>query len=128
MRRSAFYLALVFLFPAATAFAAGRPEEPRREGEISFNRLLDKLTEEYEKGLKLPAPPPEKALSGSGLEDRYWATVKAADKYERTKLLEAGLSIEELRAGSVSGTIHKNSLARLSEKKFIVEKSKKHTQ
>ena len=124
MRRSAFYLALVFLFPAATAFAAGRPEEPRREGEISFNRLLDKLTEEYEKGLKLPAPPPEKALSGSGLEDRYWATVKAADKYERTKLLEAGLSIEELRAGSVSGTIHKNSLARLSEKGFVVESRK----
>lgn len=124
MKRTAFFLSAVFLFSAAQGFAAGRAEDSRKDGEISFNRLLNKLTEDYEKGLKAPAPAVDPARLGTGLEDRYWITVKAADKYERTKLLEAGMSIEEIRPGSVSGTIHKNSLPQLSEKGFVVENRK----
>lgn len=124
MKTSAFYLSLVFLLPAARAFAADRVEDFRKEGEVTFNRLLNKLTADYEKGLRAPVQAASPAPAGSGLEDRYWITVRAADKYERTKLLEAGLSIEEIRPGSVSGVIHKNSLPLLAEKGFVVENRK----
>lgn len=124
MKRSAFILALVFFCAAARTSAAGTAEDSRKEGEISFNRLLNALTDEYEKGLKVPAPAMAPDPAVPGLEDRYWVTVRAADKYERTRLLEAGLSIEEIRPGSVSGVIHKNSLPLLSEKGFVVENRK----
>lgn len=124
MRKSALYLALAFFCPAAQASASDRVEASRKEGEITFNRLLDKLTADYEKGIKLGPSPAAPVPAGSGLDDRYWITVRAADKYERTRLLEAGLSIEELRPGSVSGTIHKNSLPLLAEKGFVVESRK----
>lgn len=124
MKKSAFYLAFVFFCPTFQALAAGRAEASRKEGEITFNRLLNKLTADYEKGMKQGPSPAAAAPAGSALDDRYWITVRAADKYERTKLLEAGLSIEELRRGSVSGTIHKNSLPLLAEKGFVVESRK----
>lgn len=124
MKRIAFFMSVVFLLSTAQVFAAARAEDSRKEGEISFDRLLNKLTDDYEKGLKTPAPAVDPARLGTDLEDRYWITVRAADKYERTKLLEAGLSIEEIRPGSVSGTIHKNSLPQLSEKGFVVESRK----
>jgi len=124
MKRAVLYLLLAFIWSAGQVSAGDRVEDSRKAGELSFNRLLDKLTADYEEGMKLPAAPDEKALAAPGLEDRFWVTVRAADKYERTKLLEAGLSIEEIRPGSVSGTIHKDSLPLLSEKGFIAESRK----
>ncbi len=124
MKRYAFCLALSFFLSATGVSAAEQAEDSRKEGEVTFNRLLDKLTSDYEKGLQAPAQTSPADPAGPDLEDRYWITAKAADKYERTKLLEAGLSIEEIRPDSVSGVIHKNSLPLLSEKGFVVESRK----
>lgn len=124
MRKTALYLALVFFGQLPQAFASDRAEESRKEGEFTFNVLLNRLTGDYEKGLKQGPSPAAQVPGGSALDDRYWITVRAADKYERTRLLEAGLSIEELRPGSVSGTIHKNSLPLLSEKGFVIQSRK----
>ena len=46
------------------AFAAGSPEEVRAAGDLSFDYILNKLTDEYSKGLLMPAPAaaPDEAL------------------------------------------------------------------
>lgn len=115
-------LTTLMLLGAALRAVAGRSEDARAAADLSFDKLLGTLTADYEKGLAAPPAVPD--TGAPELQDRYWVTVKAADKYERTRLLEAGLSIEELNQGSVSGTIHRNSMARLSEKGFVVESRK----
>lgn len=122
MKRNVLFISLVLLAAAVLPAAAGKSEEARAAADLSFNKLLGALVSDYEKGLAVPPAVPD--AGAPELQDRYWVTVKAADKYERTRLLEAGLSIEEIRPGSVSGTIHKNSLPLLSEKGFVVESRK----
>ncbi|MDA8131679.1 MAG: M14 family metallopeptidase [Elusimicrobia bacterium] len=115
---------LMLLFGTASLFclsaaSGGAPEKARVAADLSFERLLAALAADHDKGLSLPPAVPDAAASE--LRDRYWITVRAADKRERTRLLEAGLSIEEMTGDSVSGTIHRNSLELLSEKGFVVE-------
>lgn len=50
-------------------------------------------------------------------DQRYWVTVDAADKYERTRLLEAGLDIVEIEATKVSGFAHANMLTAFKQRK-----------
>ncbi len=84
----------------------------------SFNQLLREITTE-------PAPVPGPSIGKSALpaadEGRYWVTVKAAGKTERTKLLEAGLDIVEVKDGRVSGFAGPYTMGLLSSKAFVVE-------
>jgi len=55
-----------------------------------------------------------------GLTDRYWVTVAAQSSRERTKIAEAGMSIDGVEAGQVSGTADSEILAKLKEAGFRV--------
>jgi len=88
----------------------------KAEENFSYNQLLKEITSVE------PAVSPEPALEKSAMPDgRYWVTVKAADKYARTRLLEAGFDIVEINKGSVSGVAGPDLMARLSSKSFVVE-------
>lgn len=52
--------------------------------------------------------------------DRYWVTVKARDKYERTRLLEAGFDIVEIGKDSVSGAAGAEMIELLSAKAYTI--------
>ncbi|OGR71125.1 MAG: hypothetical protein A2179_07770 [Elusimicrobia bacterium GWC2_63_65] len=67
---------------------------------------------------------PEPRLGAFGhlsSDTRYWVTVSAEDKYDRTGLLEAGLDIVEIRPGYVSGLIEKRSMDQLAAKGYFVK-------
>jgi len=76
-------------------------------------------------GLELPQPPqPSLKEAASGYlagDDRYWITVSADDKYDRTTLLDLGMDIVEIGANTVSGFIAKGELDQLAAKGFIVK-------
>lgn len=96
-------LSLLLLLPLAAA-AAGPLDQLRR-------------------GLPLPAAPEPAAgafdyLSG---DDRYWVTVAADDKYDRTALAAAGMDIIEIEKNRVTGLIARNAMDGLAAKGFIVK-------
>ncbi|HCC48200.1 MAG TPA: carboxypeptidase [Elusimicrobia bacterium] len=81
--------------------------------------------EQLRRGLELPAVPgpafsPEAPghLQGDG---RFWVTVAAQDKYDRSALLNAGLDIVETGRYSVSGFISGGELEQLAAKGFQVK-------
>ncbi len=67
-----------------------------------------------------PAPSAPGAFDYLAGDDRYWVSVSADDKYDRTALLDAGLDIVEVRKGYVSGFIAGDALAGLAAKGLIV--------
>lgn len=81
-------------------------------------------------------PGPEAGIAAAEdlkTDDRYWITVLASDKNVRTRLLELGMDIVEVKAGKVSGFLPKSDLPVLAEKGFkleskqtIYEYAKKH--
>jgi carboxypeptidase T len=93
-------------FPVS-AFASEAPAETS----LSFDQLLRSISSAYEAP---PAPVAEEAVSAveKALEGdpRFWITVSASTKEERTRLLEMGLSIEEISPTAVSGIVHSDSL------------------
>lgn len=81
--------------------------------------------DQLRRGTQLPAPP-EPAVSRDAVthlaaDDRYWITVSADDKYDRTALLAAGMDIVEIEARYVSGFIGSAELDQLAAKGFIVK-------
>lgn len=100
-------IALLF-FTSAPVFAAGPLAQLRGQAD-------------------LPASPEPAAPAGppSYLEAdaRFWITVTADDKYDRTTLLAAGLDIVEISQHYVSGFITKPEMDQLSSKGFIVRSS-----
>ncbi|MFH2202079.1 MAG: M14 family metallopeptidase [Elusimicrobiota bacterium] len=63
------------------------------------------------------APP---ALSAAEeLDDRYWATFKAADAAARTRIATVGMSIEEIGDGTVSGVAGPAILQQLAREGFV---------
>jgi carboxypeptidase T len=78
----------------------------------SFGQLLSQIA--------VDAPQvPEPAMERSPVQDpdgRYWITVKAADRNVRTRLLEAGMDIVEVKKDSVSGFAGPYTMAQLSSK------------
>jgi carboxypeptidase T len=92
---------------AASSFAAAAPEN----APASFDQLLRAMSSAYDAPPQPVAedvlPAVEKALEG---DPRLWITVAASTKEERTRLLEMGLSIEEVATNSVSGIVHRDSL------------------
>ena len=81
--------------------------------------------EQLSRGLELPAAPaPILASAAPGYlqaDDRYWVTVAADDKYDRTALLGAGMDIVEIEARYVSGFIPEKDMEQLAAKGFIVK-------
>ncbi|KAF0125744.1 MAG: cpt [Elusimicrobia bacterium] len=99
------------------AFASEAPEK----SSLSFNQLLRSMSAAYEAppvpNVEEPVPAIEKALEN---DPRFWITVAAATKEERTRLLELGLSIEEVTPTAVSGIIHRDSLPAFETKSVNV--------
>ena len=95
------------LFTLASAAAAG-PFEQLRSG-------LEPLS--------APEPALESKASLDHLQGdgRYWITVAADDKYDRTALLNAGMDIIEIGKYTVSGLIGKEEMDQLAGKGFIVK-------
>ncbi|MDA8245120.1 MAG: M14 family metallopeptidase [Elusimicrobia bacterium] len=76
-------------------------------------------------GRDLPsaAVPAPADLSYLETDDRYWVTVSADDKYDRTALLAAGLDIVEIAEHYASGLIAKPDMEQLAAKGFILRGS-----
>lgn len=81
---------------------------------------LDQLPGASPRIPEVPAPAAAGAewLEGDG---RYWVTVGADDRWDRTALLAAGLDIVETGEKSVSGLIAQDELAGLAAKGFFVK-------
>jgi len=112
-------LALTILCSVIPVFAADSSEQTRVSGDLSFDRILNRLTEEYSKGLRMPVAPLPADLQTSP-DDRLWVTVSAAGSSERTKLLEAGMDIVEIKGGKVSGTVHKDLIPAFAAKGVVL--------
>lgn len=101
-------LSLTFLASlSVNLFAAEVPER----SSLSFDQLLKSISSMYE-APPVPVadeavPAIEKALES---DPRFWITVAASTKEERTRLLEMGLSIETITPSAVSGIVHRDSL------------------
>jgi len=109
-------LALLNIF-FLSAFAA----ENSSRTNISFDQLLGQLTSVPAETAVVPEPSIDKLLFSAAPEDRSWVTVKAADKYARTRLLEAGFDIVEINKDSVSGFAGPELTGLLASKSFVVE-------
>ncbi len=116
MFRPLLYLALTVVL-AASSFAGGPPEK----NPASFDQLLKAISSAYDAPPQPSAdealPAIEKALEG---DPRFWMTVSASTKEERTRLLQLGLSIEEVGETSVSGIVHRDSLPAFEAKDLAV--------
>ncbi len=115
-------LTLVFFLTAVSSPQA-KDINKAAEKSFSFKQLLKSISEPGIKDIKFSLPEPSKANENFVLrgDDRYWITVMASDKHERTKLLEAGLDILEVEKNKVSGIAHKGTLDTLAEKGYIIE-------
>ncbi len=115
---SKFFLTTVAFFLYSLPLAA--QSSPVRSP--AFEQLLKSVEHKYIEAANIPVPRLAKdAASGDVKDDRYWVSVWAADKYERTKILETGVDIIEIGDNKISGIAHKNTLPILSEKGFVVE-------
>jgi len=104
---------------STTVFAAGRPPNPEN---ISFSQLLNQLPAKHPMGLNLTGPDIDiSAVEALRSDDRYWITVSAADKYERTALLETGMDIVEINANRTSGFARKEAVDLILKKGFSIE-------
>ncbi|HAT71616.1 MAG TPA: carboxypeptidase [Elusimicrobia bacterium] len=86
---------------------------------ISFNQLLKEITSVAP--AQAPEPVTGKSTLSAAEDGRYWVTVKALDKYARTRLLEAGLDIVEIGKDSVSGFAGPHTMGQLSSRAFEVK-------
>ena len=81
--------------------------------------------DQLRRGLELPLVPDPAPLSRAtealAGDTRYWITVGADDKYDRTALLNAGLDIIETQKAYVSGLIEAELMDQLAAKGFIVK-------
>ena len=113
-------LSLVIFGFCAYAVKTGESKQPRES--ISFEQLLKQLSEDLVKSVKFPEPSLEKETEAAfQADDRYWVTILAADKYERTKLLELGMDIVEVKKDKVSGIVHQDTLNILAEENYVIE-------
>jgi len=97
--------------------SAGEASAPEN---ISFNQLLNQITAIPSGTAAVSGPSAGKAALAARDEGLFWITVKAADKYARTRLLEAGFDIIEINGGSVSGIASPELIELLSSKSFVI--------
>ncbi|MEK7722276.1 MAG: M14 family metallopeptidase [Elusimicrobiota bacterium] len=116
MKRVLISLALTNLLTFAVS--AGETSGPVN---VSFDQLLSRITSVPADTPAAPGPVSDKAAFAGQAGDRYWITVKAADKYARTRLLEAGMDIVEVNGGKSSGFAGPHTMDLLSSGAFVVE-------
>ncbi|MBU2573015.1 MAG: zinc carboxypeptidase [Elusimicrobia bacterium] len=90
------------------------------------NAALGQLLEQPAANPQALANPPAPAAETAAAEelkndDRYWITVLVSDRQARTKLLELGMDIVEVKPEKVSGFVHKDTLPVLQEKGYKLE-------
>ena len=78
MKNAALALALTVLCSLTPVFAAPSSELARVANGLSFDRILNQLTDEYYKGLQMPAAPAPLDRQSSPA-DRFWITAYAAN-------------------------------------------------
>ncbi|MBU2574327.1 MAG: zinc carboxypeptidase [Elusimicrobia bacterium] len=115
------FLAAIFVCPVESKGNNIKENEEK----ISFHQLLQAVSEEYVKNPSIPDTSQPKVVNPADVsilagDNRYWVTIYASDKYERTKALEAGLDIVEISGKQVSGIIHAKSIKTLEEKGFVI--------
>ena len=117
MKKSAF----VFLIPFfCLVLNAGEPVQSRKN--VSFDQLLSEITKNPPENAPIPEPALDKTrLPPPGVQERFWLVVRASDKYERTRLLEAGMDIVEIKEGKVAGFASRRTVEELSAKGFVIE-------
>jgi len=117
-------LALVMIITwAASAVCAEKPDNAASASAIF--QLKNAAAGTAVRGiLDLDISAPAPALSAASylrMDDRYWVTVAAADRYARTRLLEAGMDIVEIRGNRTSGFVHKAGIDLLESGGFVIE-------
>jgi carboxypeptidase T len=94
--------------------------EKAAEKSFSFKQLLKTIAEPDLKDLDFSFAEPKAdenfVLRG---DERYFITVIASTKEERTKLLELGLDIQEIDGDKVSGIAHLQTVTLLSQKGYV---------
>ncbi len=105
----------IALFGVLCARAVSAPLSPEN---ISFNQLLKDITAPA--AARAPEPEERSAILSAPSDGRYWVTVKAADKYARTRLLEAGMDIVEIKGDNVSGFAGPHTMELLQSGGFVV--------
>jgi carboxypeptidase T len=111
--------ALVSCFLISPAFAEG-DKDPGAS--LSFRQLLSRVAVSNS-SLALPEPAAIVVKDDLGLlaDDRSWITVSAADKFQRTRLLELGLDIVEVDRGSVRGFARESAMREITDKGFRID-------
>jgi len=87
---------------------------------------LEKLFKEVKDRIELNQNPQRKKEIVDGLKDdtRYFVKLKDTDKKARTRLLELGFDIVEIRDGYIIGFIDKSLIGNLNEKEYSIIESK----
>ena len=113
-------LSLVFFL---TSFSCAYANDLERAAEksFSFKQLLKSISEPDLKNLNFSFPE-AKAEDNFVLrgDERYFITVLASTKEERTKLMELGLDIQEVEGNKVSGIAHAKTVTLLSQKGYVI--------
>ena len=113
-------LVLMLLALCSHTIKAGEPKQSQKT--VSFNQLLSELAAYPAKNIVIPEPVLDKtAQPAAGADDRYWVTVLASDNHQRTRLLEAGMDIVEIKSDRVSGFANKKILDLLAKNGFVVK-------
>lgn len=111
---------LILALALLCSFSAGASaEENQGSPNISFDQLLKHISAAPSAPLPAPEPSFDKK-SAQSADGRYWVTVKAADRYSRTRLLEAGMDIVEIEGENSSGFAGQHTMDILSSKSFTV--------
>ncbi|MEA3307108.1 MAG: M14 family metallopeptidase [Elusimicrobiota bacterium] len=96
--------------------------EKAAEKSVSFKQLLQSIAQPDIKDLDFSFPKPKAdenfVLRG---DERFFITVMASTREERTRLMELGLDIQEIYKTKVSGIAHQKTVALLSQKGYVIE-------
>lgn len=111
-------LSLTFLFSSLPPLFA----ETEPSAIPAFDQLLKSVGQKYPASyIPMPRLARDASQQSAAPDERYWIKVWAANKYERTKILETGVDIIEVAENKISGIAHKNTMPILSEKGYVVE-------
>jgi carboxypeptidase T len=117
MKKLPLILILAVLAPAPLPAAAGNRS--------AFGQLPDLYSPPLNRARPAPGAPafPSSAARAGTLrtDDRYWITVHAADKHARTRLLEAGMDIVEIKDSDTLGFARPADMNAIEGQGFVIE-------
>lgn len=112
----------LFFFLASFSSLYANDMEKAAEKSFSFKQLLKSISDPDIKDIKFSLPELPKSNENFVLngDERYFITVLASTREERTKLMELGLDIQEIYDTKVSGIAHAKTVTLLSEKGYVI--------